>query len=121
MKRKYGPQVWERYVQSYNIPQPIKKQKRIQKTKTKSTKSGTKTIPIDKMKTYWTKPKPAKPIKPINAPQGTTRDGVIYGDPGLDVVALPVIIDGQGVEQSSDDAIEYGHDLGAGGGRDVGE
>ena len=73
------------------------------------------------MKTYYTKPKPPKPIKPLNAPRGTTGDGVIYGDPGLDVVAVPVIIDGEGIEEESHDGgIEYGHDIGLGGG-DVGE
>ena len=92
MKQKYGADIFERYVQSYNIPQPKKKTKQISKTLTKNTKRGIKRVPINKTKTYYTKPPPPKPIKPLNAPSGTTKDGVIYG--GADVYVVPMVIDG---------------------------
>ena len=44
---------------------------------------------------------------------------MIYGDPGMDVIILPVVVDGGGISEESDGGIEYGHDIGAGG--DVGE
>ena len=47
MKQKYGADIFERYVQSYNIPQPKKKTKQISKTLTKNTKRGIKRVPIN--------------------------------------------------------------------------
>ena len=132
MTRTYGDNIFERYVQSYNIPQPVRKEKQIKKTKTKRKRNGaTKLIPINKTKVYYTKPKP-RPIKPINAPENYTRNGVIYAGSDVDMAHMPLLIDhniGNDVFVSGYMGYDIGdigdiggrHDIGDSGGMGCGE